>query len=332
MGNDTSTSRERAAVRQSTSLRDWVVVYLKGIAMGVADSIPGISGGTIALITGIYERLIRAITQLDPAVLRLAPRLHRRDGRKQLRGDLREMDALFLVVLGIGVATAVVSVSRVAEIALEMYRGPTFAFFFGLIAASAVVLADRRWLATTGRIGAAAVGFLFAFLVAGAAAEGLLPNSLPVVFVAGTVAITGMILPGISGAFILVMLGQYDYMVGTLNSFIDGLIEAAGGSITGQLTRDAIVVATFLAGGFVGLFTVAYAVRWSLDRYRGATLAFLISLMVGALRFPAIEIATETDQLTLGSAVPVTAAAIVGAAAVLLLDHYSADLAAGTDG
>ncbi|PSP46173.1 DUF368 domain-containing protein, partial [Halobacteriales archaeon QH_6_66_25] len=120
-----------------------MVIYLKGLAMGLADSVPGVSGGTIALITGIYERLIRAITRLDPAVLEVVPRLSTRAGCQELLERLREMDTLFLIVLGTGMFTAIISVSRVAEIALESFRAPTFAFFFGLIAASAVALYER---------------------------------------------------------------------------------------------------------------------------------------------------------------------------------------------
>lgn len=327
MVEDPSATEQSAAVTESLTLRGWVVIYLKGIAMGVADSVPGISGGTIALITGIYERLIRAITSLDPGVLGVVTQLHRRAGWARLLEELREMDALFLVVLGTGVLTAVISVSRAADVALDTFPGPTFAFFLGLIAASAIVLADRRWVSAPGRIGAAVVGFLLAFLIAGAAAEGLLPNTLPVVFFAGTIAITGMILPGISGAFILLLLGQYEFMVETLNGFIDGLLGLAGGAGSDQLLSDGTVVGTFLVGGFIGLFTVAYAVRWSLDHYRGATYAFLISLMVGALRFPAAEIIAETDAVTPESILPVFAAGIVGAVTVFLLDRYSADVA-----
>jgi putative membrane protein len=302
-----------------------VTVYLKGLAMGIADSVPGISGGTIALITGIYERLIRAITRLDPRVLRLVPGVYRREVRTAFFERLRGMDALFLIVLGSGMVTAIVTVARGAEIAFETFPGPTFAFFFGLIGASAVALADRRWLATPGRIGAAVVGFLVAFLVSGAVAEGLLPNSLPVVFLGGSVAISGMILPGISGAFILLLLGQYDYMIETLNGFVDAVLGRAEGA-GNQLVQEGTVVVTFLAGAFVGLFTVAYVVRWALDSYREATFAFLVSLMIGALRYPAVEIAAATETVRIGTVMPIVAAGLIGAVAVLALDHYSADI------
>jgi len=325
VANEPESTHASSVEDRAGTLRAWVTVYLKGLAMGIADSVPGISGGTIALITGIYERLIRAITRLDPRVLRLVPGVYRREVRTAFFERLRGMDALFLIVLGSGMVTAIVTVARGAEIAFETFPGPTFAFFFGLIGASAVALADRRWLATPGRIGAAVVGFLVAFLVSGAVAEGLLPNSLPVVFLGGSVAISGMILPGISGAFILLLLGQYDYMIETLNGFVDAVLGRAEGA-GNQLVQEGTVVVTFLAGAFVGLFTVAYVVRWALDSYREATFAFLVSLMVGALRYPAVEIAAATETVRIGTVMPIVAAGLIGAVAVLALDHYSADI------
>ena len=326
MASDPETARQSAVDSEGFSARDWVAVYLKGLAMGIADSVPGISGGTIALITGIYERLIRAITHLDPGVLAVVPRLHSRAGWVELATRLREMDALFLIILGSGMLTAVISVSRVAEIAFESFPGPTFAFFFGLIAASAIALYDRRWIATVGRAGAALAGFVLAFFVAGLAVEGLLPSTLPVVFLAGAVAICGMILPGISGALILLLLGQYDYMVETLNGFVDSLLDLASGTVTAQFVSEGTVVVTFLGGAVTGLFSVAYAVRWALERYREATFAFLVSLMAGALRFPASEIVGATDSLTVSSILPILVAVAVGGGAVLLLDFATEDI------
>ncbi|MFB6294326.1 MAG: DUF368 domain-containing protein, partial [Candidatus Nanohaloarchaea archaeon] len=125
---------------ETGSLRDWLVVYAKGVLMGAADTVPGVSGGTIALITGIYERLVDAVASLDPAPLRHVPRLHREAARRRLLADLRDRDIAFLAVLGLGVATAVVLLSRFMHTALVQYPGPTNALFFGLIAASAAVL------------------------------------------------------------------------------------------------------------------------------------------------------------------------------------------------
>jgi putative membrane protein len=306
-------------------LREWLVIYAKGLTMGAADAVPGISGGTLALITGIYERLIRAVTALDPTVLELLPRLHHETKRKQFRDALVEMDVPFLVVLAAGMGSALVILARVVQAALSAVPGPTFAFFFGLIGASALVLGEAAWLRQPGPLVAGVVGFVFAFLIAGVSGGSGLGSSPPVIFVAGMVAISGMLLPGISGAFILLLLGQYDYMTATLNEFVDGLIELVTGGGPEQFLREGTVVVTFLGGAVVGLFTVAYAVRFALDRYRIATLAFLVSLMLGALRLPVIEIRSRTalEPAALGA---VVLAAVVGAALILVLDHYTDDL------
>lgn len=303
-----------------------VVVYCKGLAMGAADAVPGISGGTIALITGIYERLIQALTALHPGVLRNLPAAYRREVRGRLVGELVEMDVPFLVALGLGMVTAVVVLARLVQFALDATPGPTFAFFFGLIAASALVLFEREWLSTPGRWGAAALGFALAFLVAGATATGALPHTLPVVFAAGAVAISGMVLPGISGAFILLLLGQYDYMTATLNRFVDGTFAVATGGPVAEFVEPASVVVVFVAGAFVGLFTVAYAVRAALERYRIGTFVFLVSLMLGALRYPAIRIEDATGEWTPSVAGSVAAAALAGVLVVVLLDRYTDDL------
>lgn len=311
---------------QRTGLQEWLVLYAKGVVMGAADAVPGISGGTLALITGIYERLIGALTALDPRVLLSVPRLHREADRRKFLDRLVEMDVPFLIVLGLGVATSLIAVARVVQAALATVPGPTFAFFFGLIGASAVVLADARWLRTPRTLLAGVVGFVVAFLIAGASSGGGLSHSLVIVFGSGVLAISGMVLPGISGAFILLLLGQYDYMTATLNSFVDALIALARGGGTEQVVTEGTVVGTFLGGAVVGLFTVAYAVSFALERYRTATLAFLVSLMIGALRLPVIEVRTRSD---VGD--PVTVAVLLGTAAlgaviILVLDQYTDDL------
>jgi putative membrane protein len=309
-----------------TAPRDLAAVFLKGIAMGAADTVPGVSGGTIALITGIYERFVRALTALDPRQLAVLARLHRPDGRREFRQTLRRIDASFLVALGLGVVTSVVVLSRVVHAAVVAYEPQTFAFFFGLIGASAVVLSDQLAVRTPGRLGAAATGFAVAFLLAGASASGLFGHELPVVFAAGAVAVTAMVLPGVSGAFILLLLGQYAYLTGVLTDFVDAAIAAVAGGPTDGLLAGATVVVTFASGGVVGLLSVAHLIRRALDRYRAATLAFLVSLMIGSLRLPVESVVDGIAVWTPASALSVAVPAAVGAGAVLLLDHYTDDL------
>jgi len=305
----------------------WLVVYAKGLAMGAADAVPGISGGTLALITGIYERLIRALTALDPTVLLSVPRLHREPTRREFFDRLVEMDVPFLLALGLGVATSLIAIARVVQAALGAVPGLTYAFFFGLIGASAVVLADPDWLRDPRALAAAVAGFVFAFVIAGVSSGSGLSTSLPFIFVAGMIAISGMLLPGISGAFILLLFGQYDYMTATLNRFVDGLGLLVSGNGGDQVVDAGTVVVTFLGGAAVGLFTVAYAVRFALDRYRTPTLAFLVSLMLGALRLPVLEIQRRSEPGEPTTLAGLVLAGLVGAGIILALDYLTDDLA-----
>ncbi|MFB6069174.1 MAG: DUF368 domain-containing protein [Halobacterium sp.] len=306
---------------------EWLVVYLKGLCMGAADSVPGVSGGTIALITGIYERLIAAVTAVSVA------RVHRvllgvLPGRQaSARRAVAEMDGRFLVTLVAGILTAVVVLTRVLAVGIDRFPVATYGFFFGLIAASAVVLSRDVAFDTAGRGGAALAGFALAFVASGRAGTAL-ASSLPVTVVAGAVAISAMILPGISGSLLLVILGQYEHMVESLHAFIDGLVGLVGGGDVAAVVGPATTVVAFVGGAFVGLFTIAHAVRWALRRYREATFAFLVSLVVGALRAPVVKVGAKlaASGRTWTTAVVVTfaVAGVVGAAVVFLLERYTA--------
>jgi putative membrane protein len=304
----------------------WFVVYLKGLCMGAADAVPGVSGGTIALVTGVYERLIDAVTAISPSrivdvLLGVFP-THRSDAVRALRA----VDAPFLVVLGAGIMTAVVTVTRVIHTGITEFPVPTFGFFFGLIAASAWVLLDEVSVNTPGRAAAAVAGFGIAFVVSGQAASSL-GSSPTVTFFAGAIAVSAMILPGLSGSLLLILLGQYEYMTGALKQFVDGLLGLVlGGSIAPVVQNGAIVVA-FVLGAVVGLFSIAHAVRWALEHYRQPTLAFLVALIVGALRAPVVSAGAQLAELGRTWSTDLYAVfaltAVVGAVAVVLVDRYA---------
>ena len=257
----------------------WLGIYVRGLCMGTADAIPGVSGGTIAMIVGIYERLIAAVTSIDPGrVLRVLRGLVS-DGRADAWAAVREMDALFLLALGAGIATAIVTVTRIAHWAITEVPVATF----GFIGASALVLYTEVGLDTWPERIAALAGVVLAFVVSGRAATAL-ESSPALTFFAGALAVSAMILPGISGSLLLVLIGQYEFMTGELQAFVDGLLGlVTGGSLDTVLSAGVTVVA-FVAGAVVGLFTVAHAVRKALATYREPTLAFLVSLIAGALR------------------------------------------------
>jgi len=314
------------------TLRELAGIYLRGLGMGAADAVPGVSGGTIALITGIYERLIGAVTAVRPARLRRILGGLRPGSRPDAIVALRELDVVFLLALGAGIATAVVSVLRAISVLLETNPVETYGFFFGLIGASAVVLFGEVSLATRGRQVAAAAGFLVAFLLSGYAA-GALGSSLPVVFLAGAVAVSAMILPGVSGSLLLILLGQYERMSAALSRFTDTLVGLLDGGGVDAVVDAGVPVVTFMAGGVVGLLTIAHSVRWALDRYREATLAFLVSLIVGALRAPVEQTSLELAATGTGWSTTVVGLfllfAVVGAGAVLVVDRLAGGIETG---
>jgi len=304
---------------------DTVAVYLKGFAMGSAATVPGVSGGTIALILGIYDRFIRALTTFDGRLARLATGLHSAEGRARFGAVAREQDIPFLLALFAGVGTAVLTLARLLSAALEATPGPMFALFGGLIAASALVLFERRWLSRLRQGAAAVAGFTIAFVVAGASGAGLFPETLPVVFLAAAIAISGMVLPGLSGSFLLLLLGQYEYLTTVAGRLTDHAASLVSGTVPDQLVGDLAVVATFGLGAAVGFVTTAHGVRAALERYPGAAFAFLVSLMIGALHYPVIRVVEETEPDPIPVA-GVLLAGLAGAALVLVFDYVTDDL------
>ena len=232
---------------------------LKGFCMGSADIVPGVSGGTMALILGIYERLLRAIRSFDGAWLGLVARL-------RLTEAFGRNDLGFLVPLGLGILGAILFFTHVVPLPrlIVTHPEPVYGLFFGLIGASVIVL-----MGEVQRYGVREV----AFAVAGAAAGFIIVNLVPVqtptahwfVFLCGFVAISAMLLPGISGSFILLILGKYAYIVNALGTF------------------DLPVIAVFIAGMLTGLVAFSRAIVWLLSRYHQPTLLLIKGILIGSL-------------------------------------------------
>jgi putative membrane protein len=301
-------------------------VFFIGLFMGTADAVPGVSGGTIALLAGIYDRLIDAVTGVTPdAGVRAARAVLSRDAEAFL-AVVEETDAVFLATLGVGLVSALVVVSRIVHYAEVNYPVALFGFFFGLILASALVLSRQISLDTTRHAAAAVAGFLVAFALSGNV-ELLAGQSLALTFLAGTVAISAMILPGVSGALILVVLGQYTYLTETLSTFTDAVLALATGGALDRVLDLALTVFTFVAGALVGLLTIARLVDRALEADRQTTMTFLVALVVGALRAPVNEISGR-DGLAWTNDVLVQFLVVAAIGAVLLfaLDRYAVDI------
>ena len=234
-----------------------------GLMMGAADIVPGVSGGTVALILGIYARLVGAISRFDGRLVRLV--LERR-----LLEAARHIDLRFLVGLGAGIGAGVLGLASV------MNRLLTLAAFFGLILASSAIvgrlaLRDTK-LPAFGALAVLAAGF--AFWLTGLEAVSGGDPSLPYVFFSGAITICAMILPGISGAFLLLLLGMYVPITGILKRLPKLDVT----------TNDVVTVAVFSLGCGIGLLAFSRVLRILLDKRFGPTMSVLAGFMIGSLR------------------------------------------------
>ncbi len=230
--------------------------FLVGLAMGAADVVPGVSGGTIAFISGIYERLLDAIRAVNPVSVQLIFRVG-------FAAFWRRIDGTFLLTLLAGIITSVFLFARFITVALATYPTCVWAFFFGLIVASTWYLGRQvGWRYVTGGL------FLAGLAIALAIAE-MRPSELDVqpliIFGSGALAICAMILPGISGSFILLLLGMYSNVLRALHEF------------------DLGFVAIFAAGCGVGLLSFSHLLGYLLHRFHSQTLALLTGFLAGSL-------------------------------------------------
>ena len=236
---------------------DHLPLFFKGAAMGVADTVPGVSGGTVAFITGIYEELIQSLARLGPA------RLH--DLREHgLRGFWYEINGNFLLAVFSGLLIALFSVAGLMHWLLTHHRVLLWGFFFGLIAASVplVMLRLKQW-----RVGywvwlalGAAIGLGITLL-----GSGQTPEALWMIFLAGSIAAGALVLPGISGSFLLLIMGQYEVMVRAV------------------VERDLLMIAAFGLGVVIGILGIARALSKLFRRFHDATIALLTGFMAGSL-------------------------------------------------
>lgn len=239
-------------------LHDYFVIGLKGMAMGAADVVPGVSGGTIAFISGIYEELLSTISNVNLSLLRTLKTSGIKAAWKQLNGS-------FLTALLLGIFVSIVSLAKVIKHLLESQPILLWSFFFGLVLASVIYIARQitNWNFKA-----------FLILVLGAALAFFITTLNPLVsesssslflFLAGAIAICAMILPGISGSFILVLLGAYKPVLEAVNN------------------RDFKIILTFMAGAVVGLLTFSRVLKWLFTKYKNLTLAVLTGFIIGSL-------------------------------------------------
>ena len=289
-------------------LREVPVHFLRGMAMGSADIVPGVSGGTVALVLAIYQRLVTAIRNGSSALGHFL--------KLDIRGGwalLRQVEWLFLIPLVLGILSAVLLLAGAIEHQLEVHPVQMSGLFMGLVAGSTVVATGlltrhdlREWLLI---LGAGAAFFIALGFTAGTSKEGASGDiALWAFFVSGAIAICAMILPGISGSFLLVVMGMYSAVLTAVNE------------------RDSVTVGVFVLGCVVGLALFSQLLHWALNEHYDTVMAVMIGLMLGSLRvlWPWPD---GADSVALGApdeAVGVTVAlALFGLGLVLVIDRIA---------
>lgn len=287
--------------------------FFDGIFMGLADIVPGVSGGTIAFILGIYERLISAIKSID---LKFIPfsfmSLYDRNYLEKAKNNLLSIDFKLLLPLVLGIGSAILAASYVIDFALDNYQVYIHSFFFGLILISAWHIYGRIEEANLRTFLPSLGGFTIAFLLvilhesSGLGGFGISP-SLPYLLITGFFAFSAMILPGISGSLMAYLLGMYEYLLAVLHSIFEKWLEAG----------------VFIVGGLLGLLSFSRIIYYFLENYHPHTLFFLTGLMMGALTKPFLEV-----KNALGPSAGITTfggiivAGSIGAIIILVLETY----------
>lgn len=242
----------------SRTIKDFIVIGLKGVAMGAADVVPGVSGGTIAFISGIYEELLTSISNVNFSLLKTLKTEGIKTAWTQVNGS-------FLLSLFVGIFVSIVSLAKAIKWMLENEPILLWSFFFGLVLASVIYIAKQitKWNV-----------FTFVLLILGAVLAYYITTLNPLVsenssplflFLAAALAICAMILPGISGAFILVLLGAYKPVLAAVNN------------------RDFTTVAIVGAGAIAGLLTFSRVLKWLFTNFKNYTLAVLTGFIIGSL-------------------------------------------------
>lgn len=241
----------------SDPFKSRVITFLKGMAMGAADIVPGVSGGTIALISGIYERLIRALNGIDHHLFATFK-------QQGFSAVWRKMDGSFLLTLLLGILLSILSLAGLLHTLLEKHPVLVWSFFFGLIGASVLFVGKRAKHWQLGTVLAFLIGTVIAYWITLLSPASEVESSV-FFFLAGMIAVSAMILPGISGSFILILLGAYQ-----------AVLEA--------VKELELTVLLFLGTGcLAGLLTFSKALNWMFRRYHDLTIALMSGFLLGSL-------------------------------------------------
>lgn len=273
------------------------LIFIRGILMGSADIVPGVSGGTIALITGIYERLIYSISKINFKFIKPLVKLDLKGFWREL---LDEIDFAFFIPLVLGIGIAMLTIAKVVTYCMDVYTALTYAFFLGLIIASAYILLKKIPKLQIKHVAFVIIGLVLAYIFV--SLNPIAANhSLPVIFISGLIAICAMILPGISGSFLLLLLGQYEYMLTALH----------------ELHFTELIV--FIVGAVIGILGFSKLLNYLLKNYEELTMAFLIGVMLGTLKIPALEVVSNVT-LNVSGLLPCIIVAVIAFVLIIILE------------
>ncbi len=256
---------------------DYLVIAVKGICMGAADVIPGVSGGTIAFMTGIYNEFVGSLSAIDATAVKLLFTGKFKEFWKHINGN-------FLLAVLAGIVLSILSLAKLMTYLLVNHPIQTWAFFFGLIVASSIfILKDiKGWKVRD-------CALLIIGIILGVTICTLSPTNTPealyFIFISGAIAICAMILPGISGSFILLILGKYEFILGTVAKITSG--EAQG--------TDFMVILMFVIGAIFGLLTFSKFLHWLMEKYYRGTLLVMAGFIIGSL----VKVWPWSDKMTI---------------------------------
>jgi putative membrane protein len=287
---------------------DGFFVFVKGFLMGICDLIPGISGGTMALITGIYERLINVVKSFTPQLFYSWLKILFKGDFKALYEDFRRVDLFFFLVLILGVFSAVFSLSRVITYLLNNHLVLTLSFFIGLIVASTLVIFNY-----TEKHGAFNISFSGIGFIVGLSLYFVIPIDVEVnilyLVLSGFIGVSAMFLPGISGSFILLILGSYDEVVAAVSAL------------------NFAILFPFFIGMVLGVLVFPKVIAFLFAKDKSKTLYFLLGLVIGSLSIPL----RRTSEEFTGDFIGPIILFILGFIIVLLLNIFGLQKRAGID-
>ena len=271
---------------------EYILTAVKGACMGAADVIPGVSGGTIAFIMGIYDKFVASLAAINAEAVKLFFTGKFKEFWQHINGG-------FLLSLVVGIGVSVISLATVMQTLLSDFPIQTWAFFFGLIVASSIFI-----LRGISGWGLREILFLIGGILLGVTICTLSPTQTPdalwFIFLSGAIAICAMILPGISGSFILLILGKYQYILGAVSDLV------AGQDVVGNL----LIIGVFAIGAVVGILSFSKFLHWLLSRWHKQALIILAGFIIGSLvkiwpwNNPEAIAQTElTGSLHIGSAI-----------------------------